>query len=166
MADGFSRRVLRPARSLLRRSGLTMRSSFGVSLLIALAGCSSTPELGAPEAPLPQASSELTVVVWSTVYQGAVPADGTLVNVGTGAEEPFSTRTNPTRGREFSGLRPGLYRVEVSHRYEDDERKAIEGSREVYLEPGQAATLTVVASDQQEELGFELRGGSLASSRG
>jgi hypothetical protein len=127
-----------------------MRHVCPVLIALALAGCSS------PAKPPPQrvgsGTGTLTVIVWSTVVQAPVGAQGTIS--GPDATLPFDTRPSPAEGVTFPALGPGLYRIDVTHRHVDGSRQRVEGAEEVYLEPGGRRGVTVVAVDRGDDIGF------------
>lgn len=92
------------------------------------------------------------MIVWSTVVQGPVGAEGSIA--GPSATHAFDTRPAPTEGVTFPALGPGLYRIQVTHRHAGAKRQRVEGADEVYLEPGQRRRVTVVAVDRGDDIGF------------
>lgn len=119
-------------------------------LVLGFAGCAASDQ--PPTPPIGSGTCSLTVVVWSTVVQGPVPARGTIL--GPGATLDFDTRPAPARGATFPALGPGLYKIRVSHRHVGDKLQRVEGAEEVYLEPGAHRGVTVVAVDRGEDIGL------------
>ena len=108
-----------------------------------------------PPPPPPQVGSgtgTLTVIVWSTVVQGPVGAEGSIA--GPAETLPFDTRPAPAAGVTFPALGPGLYRIQVSHRHAGAKRQRVEGADEIYIEPGARRRVTVVASDRGDDIGL------------
>jgi hypothetical protein len=128
-----------------------------LALLVAVAGsgCGSAevePEVGAGTRP----TASLTVVVWSTQTQRPVPATGRLVSTADGQQRDIDTRSAPETGQVLTGLPPGAYRLQVLRRYEGTKAQAVEGTEEVYLEPGAERALTITATDKPGDLGRRL----------
>jgi hypothetical protein len=127
----------------------SLHSLLAIALL--LGGCS-----GGEEVPVegPQRSASLRVVVWSTYAQGAVAAEGVLTSRSTGAQQAVQTsRANPSDGCVLSGLQPGAYRLQITRRFDGSRAQRVEGLEDIYLEPGQSASITIVVTDREGELG-------------
>ncbi len=98
-------------------------------------------------------TATLTIVVWSPQTQRPVAATGRLTSSADGQQRDFDTRAAPEAGQIITGLAPGPYRLQVLRRYEGAKTKAVEGTEEVYLEPGAEKALTITATDKPGELG-------------
>jgi len=98
-------------------------------------------------------TASLTIIVWSTQTQGPVAAVGRLTSTADGQEREIDTRRAPETGQIITGLEPGQYRLKVVRRYEGAKTQAVEGTEELYLEPGEQRSLTITATDKPGELG-------------
>lgn len=118
-------------------------------LLIGCAGSGPVPTEGGPR------SGTVNVVVWSVHAQRAVPAEGTLTFRVDGTRREFTTRANPAEGASVGNLPPGPYRISILRRFDPAGRaQRVEGTEDVYLEPGARVELTIVVSDREGELGW------------
>ncbi len=126
------------------------RPLFALCLAL-LAGCGSA-EVD-PERVGTSQTASLTIVVWSTQTQRPVAATGRLTSSSDGQQRDFDTRATPETGQVITGLAPGPYRLQVLRRYEGAKTQAVEGTEEVYLEPGAEKALTITATDKPGELG-------------
>lgn len=127
-----------------------MLRCFPALCLVALpwtAGCASAePPLVAGSG----GSSDLTVRVWSTATQSAVPARGTVREVGGETRVTFDTSGRERVEQTFPGLRPGLYEVRVEERWEGSRIRPAKGAVRLFLEPGERATAIPVAVDRAD----------------
>lgn len=130
---------------------LLPRPLFALALAL-LAGCG-----GAQVEPLDGGggarTASLTIVVWSTQTQRPVAATGRLTSTTDGQQREIDTRGSPETGQIITGLAPGPYRLQVLRRYEGAKGQAVEGTEELYLEPGEERSLTITATDKPGELG-------------
>lgn len=126
-----------------------------LALVAGLAGCGG-PEPAPDENGRGARTATLTVVVWSGQVQRAVPATGFLTSSADGQQREVDTRPSPEAGQVFTGLAPGPYRLQVTRRYDGTRAQAVEGVEELYLEPGAALEVTIVATDKPGELGWRV----------
>jgi hypothetical protein len=129
---------------------LLTRPLFALCLAL-LAGCGSAQV--EPEGGSRARTASLTIIVWSTQTQRPVAATGRLTSTVDGQERDIDTRGASESGQIITGLAPGPYRLKVLRRYEGAKTQAVEGTEELYLEPGEERSLTVTATDKPGELG-------------
>lgn len=132
--------------------------------LLALSGCAAGEEVAVEG---PQRTASVRIIVWSTHAQAAVAAEGVLTSRATGAQHAVLTsRASPSEGCVVSGLMPGAYRLQINRRFDGTRAQRVDGAEDIYLEPGQSASITIVVTDREGELGrvFDSRSPSVATS--